>query len=205
MKILLNDLHAAITRSIVTPIPTHLQPSPPSHTMPLSPCNKKPMSVSTNRRGKHESTSQDPKHDSSGSKDAIMDKHDNSGSDQMITEYTAKDAPTIIPRDPKNNSYVSNATMTYRRDRFGSDPTITEYTAKDAPAVATFDVNTKLSHYQGNRQSTDMNNDGRVDSGNKTEILCTRYTDIKNPYKQQLPLCNTEDPSRISSTNPIEK
>ena len=113
--------------------------------MPLILLYKKPRSGSPYRRGKHDSTSQDPKHDSSGSNATIMDKRNRYGYDPMITEYTAKDAPVVIPRYPKHNSSGSNATMTYERDRSGSDPMITEYSAKDAPVVITLDVNTNNS------------------------------------------------------------
>ena len=136
--------------------------------MPLSPRNNKPGSSLTNLLGKHESTSQDPKHNSSGSNVMIMDKRDRSGSDPTIMEYTAEDATVVVPQYPKYDSSGSNSMMTYKHDRSDSDPMITEYTVKDAPAIVTLNVNTKDRRSQGNRQSTYMNDEDMVEEINKT-------------------------------------
>ena len=77
---------------------------------------------------------------------------------------------------PKHDSSGSNAAITDKHNYSGSNPTITEYAAKVTPAVVTIGVNTKNSRYQGNCQSTHMNNDGTVEAGNETEIICTRVT-----------------------------
>ena len=94
----------------------------------------------------------------------------------MIAEYNAKDAPVTIPRYPKHDSFGYNATMTYKRDGSGYDPMITEYTAKENTTVVIADVKSNKIWSHGNRQSTDMNDDGTVEAGNDTEIIWMQVT-----------------------------
>ena len=203
MKILLSDLCAAITQSKVTPIPTYPRPSKPPHRMPLIQFHKKRRSIYPNRCGKQDSTYPDPKHDSSGSKDTITDKLDRSGSNPMTMEYTAKDAPVVIPWYPKYDSYGSNTKMSYERERFGSNPMITEYTTKDTPVIFTINVNANIRRSQVNHQSTNKNDDDTSEAGNETEILFVHVTLLfkvtasNNAWKQ-----NVEAGSIISGKNP---
>ena len=144
--------------------------------MPLIPLYKKQRSGSPNWCGKHDSTSWDPNQDSSGPNDTITEKHNRSGSKKIITEYVAKDAPAVVSWYPKHDSSGSNATITDEHDRSDSDPMITEYTAKEAPGIVALDVNSNNIRSQGNRQSTDTNDENKVEVGNKTELICARVT-----------------------------
>ena len=68
--------------------------------------------------------------------------------------------------------------MMYDRNRSGYDPIIMEYTAKYTPAVVTLDLNANISRSQGNRQSTDINDDDTVEGGSNTKILRTQVTQL---------------------------
>ena len=81
--------------------------------MPLIPHHKKPRCSFPKQHSKQDTTSQDPKHDSSGSNSTITDKRDCPGSNLMKTEYTAKDTPTVFTLDANSDNRRS-------RDNFQS-------------------------------------------------------------------------------------
>ena len=66
--------------------------------------------------------------------------------------------------------------MTCEINRSGSNPIIMEYTAKDAPSASTLDVHKNNIRSQGNRQSTNINDDVMVEAGEEMEILFTQVT-----------------------------
>ena len=74
------------------------------HNMPLRPRHKKPRFGSPNQQSKRDTTSQDPNHNSYISNATIMDRCNRSGSDPMITEYTAKDASAFATLDINANN-----------------------------------------------------------------------------------------------------
>ena len=63
-----------------------------------------------------------------------------------------------------------------KRYRSRSNATITDTNTKNSPAVVTPDVNSYNRQSHKSCRSTNMNDENTVESGNETELLCTRVT-----------------------------
>ena len=74
------------------------------HMIPLRLCHNKPRSGFPNRRDKRNTISWYPRLKSSVSDSTIMDERKCSRSDPMMTEYAAKDAPSVVIFDINTNN-----------------------------------------------------------------------------------------------------